>query len=61
MPYGLQVLTFYAQALLEGGADPEYGQPNAMECITMFSQETVWKDKFEAAPGRGSKRSGDQG
>ena len=40
------------QALLEGGADPEYGNPSAMQCVEMFNQE-AWKAKFEGAPGRG--------
>ncbi|KAF4437036.1 ankyrin [Fusarium acutatum] len=39
--------------LLDGGADPEYGQPSAAECITMFTQEDTWKSKFDAAPGKG--------
>ncbi|KAF5584753.1 ankyrin [Fusarium pseudocircinatum] len=39
--------------LLDGGADPEYGQPSAAECITMFKQEDTWKSKFDAAPGKG--------
>jgi hypothetical protein len=39
--------------LLDGGADPEYGQPSASECITMFKQEDTWKAKFDAAPGKG--------
>ncbi|KAF7559417.1 hypothetical protein G7046_g4748 [Stylonectria norvegica] len=41
------------EALLEGGADPDYGEPNAMACVAMFKQEDTWKDKFNAAPGRG--------
>lgn len=41
------------EELLAGGADPEYGMPNAMECIGMFKQEHLWKEKFEGAPGRG--------
>ncbi|KAF5241478.1 hypothetical protein FANTH_9110 [Fusarium anthophilum] len=39
--------------LLDGGADPEYGQPSAAECIAMFKQEDTWKSKFDAAPGKG--------
>ncbi|KAF5682084.1 ankyrin protein [Fusarium denticulatum] len=39
--------------LLDGGADPEYGQPSAAECITMFKQEDTWKSKFDTAPGKG--------
>ncbi|KAF5607161.1 ankyrin [Fusarium subglutinans] len=39
--------------LLDGGADPEYGQPSAAECIAMFKQEETWKSKFDAAPGKG--------
>jgi hypothetical protein len=41
------------QVLLEGGADPDFGSPNALECVSMFKQEEKWKVKFEAAPGRG--------
>ncbi|KAF5022429.1 hypothetical protein F66182_5514 [Fusarium sp. NRRL 66182] len=41
------------QVLLEGGADPDYGQPSASDCITMSKQEDAWKAKFDAAPGRG--------
>jgi len=41
------------QALLEGGADPDHGAPSAMEAVTLFKQEATWKEKFEAAPGRG--------
>lgn len=41
------------QALVEGGADPEHGSPNAMECISIFKQEDKYKEKFESAPGRG--------
>ncbi|KAK9775989.1 hypothetical protein AB5N19_11969 [Seiridium cardinale] len=43
--------------LLEGGADPDHGAPTAMECITMFKQEEQYKEKFEAAPGRGKAAS----
>ncbi|KAF9768277.1 hypothetical protein IL306_014463 [Fusarium sp. DS 682] len=39
--------------LLDGGADPQYGQPSAAECIAMFKQEDTWKSKFDAAPGKG--------
>ncbi|KAJ2904573.1 ankyrin-like protein [Zalerion maritima] len=39
--------------LLEGGADPDYGAPSAMQCIGMFQQDEKWKAKFEAAKGRG--------
>ncbi|KAF9872872.1 ankyrin-like protein [Colletotrichum karsti] len=41
------------QVLLEGGADPEYGNPNALQCVAMFKQEEQWQAKFESAPGRG--------
>ncbi|KAF5009649.1 hypothetical protein FDECE_4150 [Fusarium decemcellulare] len=41
------------QALLDGGADPEYGRPSARECITTFNLEEFWGEKFDAAPGRG--------
>ncbi|KAM0261273.1 hypothetical protein ACHAQJ_002304 [Trichoderma viride] len=44
-------------ALVEGGADPDYGRPTAMECITMFNQQDIWKAKFEAAPGRGKAQA----
>jgi hypothetical protein len=45
------------QVLLEGGADPDYGNPNAMQTVVMFKQEEKWKGKFENAPGRGKGAS----
>lgn len=44
--------------LLEGGADPEYGTPTALECIKIFKQEEKWQSIFESAPGRGKAGSG---
>ncbi|KAF4810799.1 putative ankyrin repeat protein [Colletotrichum siamense] len=41
------------KALLEGGADPDYGNPSALACVAMFKQEERWQAKFESAPGRG--------
>ncbi len=41
------------QALLEGGADPDHGTPSALEAVTLFRQDELWKEKFENAPGRG--------
>lgn len=41
------------QALLETGADPDYGTPNALQCVEMFKQEDKWRGKFESASGRG--------
>ena len=41
-------------ALLAGGADPEFGIPSAKDSIIMFGQEGKWKKKFDEAPGRGS-------
>ncbi|KAI0123756.1 ankyrin domain-containing protein [Xylariales sp. AK1849] len=41
------------QVLLDGGADPDHGAPSAIQCIAMFKQEGEWKDKFDAAPGKG--------
>lgn len=41
------------QALVDGGADPEYGAPSALECISVFKQEDRWRARFESAPGRG--------
>ncbi|QPC62266.1 hypothetical protein HYE67_004497 [Fusarium culmorum] len=50
----LDILTILLRKeLLDGGADPEYGQPSASECVTMFKQEDMWKAKFDAAPGKG--------
>ena len=40
------------QALLEGGADPDHGNPNALQCVEMFKMDK-WKERFESAPGRG--------
>lgn len=45
------------QALLEGGADPEFGEPNALQCVVMFKQEGKWKTPFESAPGRGRAKN----
>lgn len=45
------------QALLEGGADPVYGTPSALECVVMFKLEDRWKAKFESAPGSGKAGS----
>ncbi len=42
------------EALLEGGADPEYGNPSATQSIVIFKQEAKWKDKFDSAPGKGT-------
>lgn len=47
--------------LVEGGADPDYGAPTAMECVSLFKQEDTWKAKFEAAPGRGKAQPPAQG
>ncbi|KAJ0369999.1 hypothetical protein COL154_001805 [Colletotrichum chrysophilum] len=43
--------------LLDGGADPDYGKPSAMQCLSMFNAEAKWKDKFESAPGRGKAKA----
>ena len=43
--------------LIEYGADPLAGQPNAEECAQMFNKwegESGFKELFEQAPGRGS-------
>ena len=40
-------------ALLDGGADPDWGKPSAMEAIGLFGKGDEWKDKFEKASGRG--------
>ncbi|UQC81126.1 uncharacterized protein CLUP02_06612 [Colletotrichum lupini] len=39
--------------LLEGGADPDFGSPSALQCVAMFKQQDKWQAKFESAPGRG--------
>ncbi|KAK8113956.1 ankyrin [Apiospora kogelbergensis] len=41
------------EVLLQGSADPDLGSPSAMQCVTMFNQEGVWKEKFEKASGKG--------
>lgn len=46
-------MTDDVQALLAGGADPEFGNPNALQCVEMFKQEEKWKARFENAIGRG--------
>ncbi|KAF6825844.1 hypothetical protein CPLU01_10041 [Colletotrichum plurivorum] len=51
------VIEVSEQVLLEGGADPDYGTPSAIQCITMFNKEGPWKEKFETAPGRGKAKA----
>lgn len=41
------------EALLEGGADPEWGVPSAVEAVGMFKMGEVWRGRFEGARGRG--------
>ncbi|KAM3086399.1 hypothetical protein ACMFMF_000349 [Clarireedia jacksonii] len=41
------------EALLEGNADPDYGDPSAIRSVELFKQEEKWLKKFEEAPGRG--------
>lgn len=41
------------QVLLAGHADPDLGNPSALESVVMFKQEGKWKEKFVAAPGKG--------
>jgi ankyrin repeat protein len=48
-----ETLADKTQALLSGGADPEFGNPNALQCIAMFKQEENWQARFQSAPGRG--------
>lgn len=48
------------QALLEGGADPEHGNPSALQCVEMFKMDQ-WRERFEGAPGRGKAASKGQG
>lgn len=45
------------EALLAGGADPEFGIPSATESIVIFGQEGKWKKKFDEAIGRGTGSS----
>ena len=35
--------------LLEGGADPDVGMPNAMEAVVLFKAEETWGDRFRQA------------
>ncbi|KDN67506.1 hypothetical protein CSUB01_04269 [Colletotrichum sublineola] len=41
------------QVLLGGGADPDHGNPSALQCVVMFKQEDKWQTKFQSASGRG--------
>lgn len=41
------------EALLEGGADPDIGEPSALDAVGIFKLDGVWREKFEKAPGRG--------
>lgn len=45
------------QALLEGGADPDHGDPSAMSAIVLFKKEDQWRKLFEEAPGKGKAAS----
>ena len=45
--------TEVVEVLLEGGADPEWGRPSAIESMLIFKKEDQWKEKFENATGRG--------
>lgn len=44
------------EALLEGGADPECGEPSASEAARIFGMEERWGERFRGARGRGSVR-----
>ena len=41
------------EALIAGGADPDFGTPSAMQAVDQFKMQQQWKEKFERAPGRG--------
>ncbi|KAK6842746.1 hypothetical protein PG990_005319 [Apiospora arundinis] len=45
------------EVLLEGLADPDLGSPSAMQCVAMFNQEGLWKEKFEKAQGKGKGKT----
>ena len=45
------------EALLEGGADPDVGEPSALQAIAIFRKEE-WRERFEGARGRGTASSG---
>ena len=49
------------EALLEGGADPEWGSPSAVEAVGIFGKEGVWGERFMGAKGRGSGGAGGAG
>ncbi|MCJ1289233.1 hypothetical protein MMC34_000765 [Xylographa carneopallida] len=40
-------------ALVEGGADPEWGSPSAVESMRLFRMEGQYAGRFEGAGGRG--------
>ncbi|MCJ1248557.1 hypothetical protein MMC30_005775 [Trapelia coarctata] len=44
------------EVLLEGGADPGWGAPSAMDAVGMFRMGEVWRARFEGAGGRGKMR-----
>ncbi|PNY23631.1 ankyrin repeat protein [Tolypocladium capitatum] len=54
-------LTRQTQALIDGGADPDHGNPSALQCVEMFKQDGAWEAKFEAATGRGRAQPPDLG
>ena len=41
------------EALLQGGADPDWGRPSAMDAVDLFRKGDEWREKFEGAAGRG--------
>jgi hypothetical protein len=49
------------EALLDGGADPDLGEPSAMDAVGMFGQDAAWKEKFQNAKGRGKAAPKDGG
>lgn len=49
------------EALLEGGADPDWGTPSAMDSVGMFKVGDVWRGRFEEARGRGSMAGRERG
>jgi hypothetical protein len=44
------------EALLEGGADPEVGTPNAIDTAKVFGKTERWEKAFEAAKERRSAK-----
>ena len=49
------------EALLDGGADPDFGEPSAMDAVGLFGLDAAWKERFQVAKGRGTAKVKEDG